>query len=933
MSRPDVPISPDSPYADLAARLRELRISSGQSYRTLSQNTNYSKSTLAAAAAGNRLPSMEVVLAFARSCGGDELELRTLWNKARREAPGRREDPISPPAPPEPPGSSDLALVATPTDLTAVLNRLWTASGRTPIRRLQASSGGALRKTTIHDVLTGARVKPEWNTIWELVRVLHGQAGDPDKAAWRAAWKRARAWADAENGRLPARTPVHSCDPVALGVHPGLGEADHQTPYIARDIDGDVRAAISAAGKKGGFILLVGEEGSGKTRLAYEALRAEVPEFGLFSPASEGDFSRPLPPRTVVWLDNIDQHLDWASLTPLAIQVMQNAADPVIVVGTMCARRYNGTVALPDSAQRKEQQRHQEVLNQASVFSLPVRLSTAELDRAKKKDADPQIAVALKVADSELFRTLASGPHLARRWATADRYARAVITAAADTQQVGITGSLPRHLLREAAVCYLSPRYREQAAHGWFDEALAYATARVPGGLAPLMPDRPGTGQRGAPAYRAAGYLLWLRKSQEHQELPATAELIDDLTALNFADPAYFTFEGDLARYAADVLSRGPRTVSKPSNGPYTGRHRSPEHHYALKLAMETVDEVLPYFRHELAEGSWKQDTGKSLAAWFIDMCRTALDNGSSQSADPDPPPEDLAAGTPPSSTGSAVIRIILGTHLRREREDAGITCAKAAKEIGIQESGLGHIELGRSSVRVDDVLTLLTLYRVDAYKEENLLALAEQADRPGWWHRYHDILPEWFHAYAAMEKVARSIRLYEQQFIPGLLQTEEYASSVISLCDYPPEDARRHVEFRGERQQRFQDQKLTLWAVLDEAALRRMVAGVEVQIQQLKHLRKLLDTQPNLTLQIIPQGTRSYPVPASFSMLRFAEPYLSDVVYTENLTSALYIDNQAETDHYLNALERLTEVASKHQRTISILEQAIEDMEGQNRE
>lgn len=913
-----------SPYADFATRLRELRLGSGQSYRVLSRNTGYSQSTLAAATAGNRLPSEDVMLAFVQSCGGDVGEWRARWKQARHEALGQREDPASATPAPEPPEPSDLALVTTPADLTTTLNRLWTASGRPSIRRLQASSGGALRRTTIHDVLTGVRVKPEWNTVWELVRVLHGTARSPDKAAWQAAWKRARAWADAESRRFPSLTPVHSCDHVTLGVHPGLDEASPQPPYIERDIDDDVRAAVSAAGEKGGFILVVGDEGAGKTRLAYEALRAEVPGFGLFPPAGEEDFSRPLPPRTVVWLDNIDQYLNWAALTPLTIQMMQNAADPVIVIGTMCARRYNGSVVLPDSAPQEDQQRRQEVLNQASVFFLPVQLSAAELDRAKAKRADPQIAVALDAADSELFRTLASGPHLARRWASADRYARAVITAAADARRVGIAGPLQRHLLRDAAVCYLSPRYREQAGHGWFEDALAYATAPVPGGLAPLIPDSPGAGRPGTRAYRAAGYLLWLRESKEHQELAATAELTEDLTALEFTGPAYLAFEEDLARYAVDVLSR------MPSIGQYTGRHRYPEHHGALKLAMETVDEVRPRFRDGLASGSWKPGDRDSLAAWFMEMCREALPADSGQSPDAGLEPEgqrDIGTSQPHSSAGSAVPRIILGTHLRREREAALITREKAADEIGILESGLGYIELGRSSVRVDDVLKLLTLYRTDARQKEKLLALAEQADRPGWWHRYHDIVPDWFQAYVGMEKIARSIRLYEQQLIPGLLQTEEYASAVASLCDFSPWDARRHAKFREERQVRLRDQELHLWAVLDEAVLYRAIAGVDVQVRQLRRLREQLDTQPNLTIQIIPCGASAYPVTAGFSILRFTEPYLSDVVYVENLTSALYIDSQPETDHYLVVLERLTGVASDPRQTARILERVIRDI------
>jgi hypothetical protein len=119
------------------------------------------------------------------------------------------------------------------------------------------------------------------------------------------------------------------------------------------------------------------------------------------------------------------------------------------------------------------------------------------------------------------------------------------------------------------------------------------------------------------------------------------------------------------------------------------------------------------------------------------------------------------------------------------------------------------------------------------------------------------------------------------------------------------------------------------LWAILDEAVLRRTVAGTAVQIVQLRHLIRLLKKQSNLTLQVVPYGAMVYPVPDSFSVLRFAESYLSDVVYVENLTSALYIDKRTETDHYLLALERMAGAASTPDQTIQILEQVIQDLDG----
>ncbi len=144
--------------------------------------------------------------------------------------------------------------------------------------------------------------------------------------------------------------------------------------------------------------------------------------------------------------------------------------------------------------------------------------------------------------------------------------------------------------------------------------------------------------------------------------------------------------------------------------------------------------------------------------------------------------------GVPDSSDGPTVLRILLGTHLRRLRESRGITAKQAAGKIRASESKISRIELGRNAIREIDVLDLLTLYGVEAREREQLLILAEQSNRPGWWHRYNDILPDWFQSYVGMEEAARSIRVYEAQFIPGLLQTEEYATAVISLGDFPIE-------------------------------------------------------------------------------------------------------------------------------------------------
>jgi transcriptional regulator with XRE-family HTH domain len=258
-------------------------------------------------------------------------------------------------------------------------------------------------------------------------------------------------------------------------------------------------------------------------------------------------------------------------------------------------------------------------------------------------------------------------------------------------------------------------------------------------------------------------------------------------------------------------------------------------------------------------------------------------------------------------SGGPTVLRILLGIQLRRLREGRGITAQEAALEIRGSESKISRIELGRNAVREIDVADLLTLYGVtDPGERDQLLTLASQANRPGWWYRYNDILPGWFQPYIGLEEAAESIRVYEPQFIPGLLQTEDYATAVLALGDIPHDEADRHVILRKERQRRFAVGELRLWVILDEEALRRPVVGREVMQRQLESLLEAT-ARRNLTLQITPRGAPGPVAPSGFSILRFADREMPDIVYVEQLTSALYLDKRPEVDRYMLAMERMS--------------------------
>jgi transcriptional regulator with XRE-family HTH domain len=273
------------------------------------------------------------------------------------------------------------------------------------------------------------------------------------------------------------------------------------------------------------------------------------------------------------------------------------------------------------------------------------------------------------------------------------------------------------------------------------------------------------------------------------------------------------------------------------------------------------------------------------------------------------------------------VLRILLGSQLRRLREGRGISAQDAARAIRGSESKISRIELGRNAVREIDVADLLTLYGVsDAAEREQLLSLASQANLPGWWYRYNDILPPWFQAYIGLEEAAESIRIYEAQFIPGLLQTEEYTAAVIALGDIPPEEAERHVILRKERQRRFEAGQVRLWVVLDEDALRRPVGEPRVMRDQIEHLLEASENS-RLTLQVTPRNIGGHAAPSGFSILRFADSQMPDIVYVEQLTSALYLDKRLEVDRYLLAMERMSFISATPQASAHLVRAVLEEM------
>jgi transcriptional regulator with XRE-family HTH domain len=283
-----------------------------------------------------------------------------------------------------------------------------------------------------------------------------------------------------------------------------------------------------------------------------------------------------------------------------------------------------------------------------------------------------------------------------------------------------------------------------------------------------------------------------------------------------------------------------------------------------------------------------------------------------------------------PRSAGPTVQRLVLGGHLRRLREQAHITTEQAAGVIRGSHSKISRMEHGRVGFKERDIGDLLTMYGVtDGDEREALLKLAREANTPGWWQGYADILPHWVEPYFGLEAAASFIRNYELQFVPGLLQTEGYALSLIRLGNAPTEeDVLRRAEARMSRQDILRrETPPRVWAVVDEGALRRPIGGETVMREQLKHLIDMCD-HPAVTLQVLPFQVASHPAMGGpFTILRFSEPDLRDVVYIEQLTSALYLDKPAEVDSYLEVMEQLCLQAEPAAKTPQILKAALNSL------
>ncbi|MET7761449.1 helix-turn-helix transcriptional regulator [Streptomyces sp. NPDC005393] len=274
--------------------------------------------------------------------------------------------------------------------------------------------------------------------------------------------------------------------------------------------------------------------------------------------------------------------------------------------------------------------------------------------------------------------------------------------------------------------------------------------------------------------------------------------------------------------------------------------------------------------------------------------------------------------------------QMVLGMRLRDLREKAGLSYDQAAKALHVNQTTVRRMEKAEVGLKLPYAEKLLQTYGAGQEEIESFLALAEEANRPGWWQRFRDVLPDWFSLYVSLEGAASRIRAYEPHFVPGLLQTESYARALLSV-GFPNGTDReldRRVALRMERQE-----LLTrpggphLWAVMDETVLRMTIGGRDVMRAQLDRLIEAVQMK-NITLQVVPFAAGPHPgMGGPFQLFRFQIPELPDIVYAEGLTGAGYLDQRADVAAYLEALDRMGTQATPARRTESFLREIRKEL------
>ncbi|MGX6605131.1 helix-turn-helix domain-containing protein [Micromonosporaceae bacterium Da 78-11] len=268
-----------------------------------------------------------------------------------------------------------------------------------------------------------------------------------------------------------------------------------------------------------------------------------------------------------------------------------------------------------------------------------------------------------------------------------------------------------------------------------------------------------------------------------------------------------------------------------------------------------------------------------------------------------------------------------LAAELRRLRVQAKLTVEAVTEQTGLDQSSLYRIERAMNKPQRRTVITLLQLYQVDRDRQATLLGWLRESGQTGWFQVYEPYLPEQYQAYVAFEHEAEALKNYESLFVPGLLQTADYAQSVITAIerDRDAEDVQRLVDVRMQRQAVLaRPTPMQLHAVVDEAAIRRQVGGARVMHDQLAHLARVC-TMPNIRLQVVPFGAGAHPgMPGSFVVMDFADPFDAPLVYTDGIAGDAFLETEEDVARFARTFDFVTQVALNQAQSKKLIQEAV---------
>lgn len=275
----------------------------------------------------------------------------------------------------------------------------------------------------------------------------------------------------------------------------------------------------------------------------------------------------------------------------------------------------------------------------------------------------------------------------------------------------------------------------------------------------------------------------------------------------------------------------------------------------------------------------------------------------------------DSRSGTG-GSGGSAptVLRMILGRRLQERRQDANVSLETAAKALRVTSLTIRRLEKAEVALKPLYVEKLLETYGAGRQEIDEFVAMADKANEPGWWHPYRDVLPNWFSAYVSLESGAKTLRTYEPQYVTGLLQTHDYAKAILrgGFPNDSEEDLDRRIRLRLRRQSLLERPNApVLWVVLEEAVLHRVVGGPQVMREQIERLLEVSELE-HVSVDVVPFAAGAHTgACAPFTYFRFEEPELPDVVYSEILSAAVYLDQRSDVVTHLEAHNRMSLLTS----------------------